>query len=45
MMTDKDCIDFNNYIDDLKTNTKEIKVDNYIKHHIHSTKMVMIFSL
>ena len=34
MMTDKDCIDLQNYIDDMKTGTREIKVDNYIKYQI-----------
>ena len=38
MMTDKDCIDFNNYIDDLETNTREIKVNNFIRHNVHPTK-------
>ncbi len=26
------------YLDDMKTNTREIKVNNYIKHHIHTQK-------
>ena len=30
MMSDKDCIDFDNYLDDLKTGVREIKVNNYI---------------
>ncbi len=38
MMTDKDCIDLNKYIDDLKTNTREIEVNNFITHHVHSHK-------
>ena len=38
MMSDKDCIDFNNYLDDLKTGTREIKVNNYIRYHIHDHK-------
>jgi len=38
MMSDKDCIDFNNYLDDLKTGVREIKVDNYIRYHVHSVK-------
>ena len=38
MMSDKDCIDFDNYLDDLKTGIREIKVSNYITHHVHSHK-------
>ena len=38
MMSDKDCIDFNNYLDDLKLGQREIKVNNYIKHTITSHK-------
>ena len=32
MMTDKDCIDLEKYVDDLKTNTREIKVNNFITY-------------
>jgi len=35
MMTDKDCIDFENYLDDLRTNTREIPVNNFITYHVH----------
>jgi hypothetical protein len=38
MMSDKDCIDLNKYIDDLKTNTREIKVNNFITYNVHSHK-------
>ncbi len=38
MMSDKDCIDFDNYLDDLKTGIREIKVSNYITHHVHAHK-------
>jgi len=38
MMSDKDCIDLNNYLDDLKTNVREIKVDNFITYHVHPHK-------
>ena len=38
MMSDKDCIDLENYLDDLRTNTREIPVNNYITHHVHSHK-------
>ena len=38
MMTDKDCIDLNNYLDDLKKNERVIKVNNYITHHVHAHK-------
>jgi|TARA_R100000152_G_C6668385_1_gene105388 hypothetical protein len=34
-MSDKDCIDFDKYLDDLKTNTREIQVNNYITYHVH----------
>ena len=34
MMSDKDCIDFDNYLDDLKKGERTIKVDNYIKYQI-----------
>ena len=37
-MSDKDCIDFDNYLDDLKKNERTIKVNNYIRHHVHSHK-------
>ncbi len=36
MMSDKDCIDLENYLDDLRTNTREIPVNNYITHHVHA---------
>ena len=36
MMSDKDCIDLENYLDDLKSGTRTIKVDNYIRYHVHS---------
>lgn len=36
MMSDKDCIDFNNYLDDLKKGERVIKVKNYIRYHVHS---------
>ena len=35
MMSDKDCIDFNNYLDDLKKGERVIKVNNYIRFQIH----------
>jgi|TARA_B100001093_G_C26334533_1_gene803304 hypothetical protein len=35
-MSDKDCIDLENYLDDLRTNTREIPVNNYITHHVHA---------
>ena len=38
MMSDKDCIDFDNYLDDLKSGIREIKVDNYIKYQITSVE-------
>ena len=38
MMSDKDCIDFDNYLDDLKSGVREIKVDNYIKYQITSVE-------
>ena len=38
MMSDKDCIDFDNYLDDLKTGTREIKVNNYIRYHVHAVE-------
>ena len=38
MMTDEDCIHLEKYIDDLKTGTRTIKVDNYIKYQIESVK-------
>ena len=34
-MSDKDCIDFNNYLDDLKKGERVIKVKNYIRYHVH----------
>ncbi|WP_290944601.1 hypothetical protein [Hyphomonas sp.] len=36
MMSDKDCIDLDNYLDDLRNNTREIPVNNYITHHVHA---------
>ena len=36
MMSDKDCIDLENYLDDLRSNTREIPVNNYITHHVHA---------
>ena len=36
MMSDKDCIDLENYLDDLRANTREIPVNNYITHHVHA---------
>ena len=38
MMTDKDCIDLEAYLDDLKTDTRTIKVNNYIKYNIESVE-------
>jgi|TARA_Y100000015_G_C2361278_1_gene75354 hypothetical protein len=38
MMSDKDCIDFDNYLDDLKTGRREIKVNNYIRYHVHAVE-------
>ena len=38
MMSDKDCIDFDNYLDDMRTNTREIKVNNFITYHVHPHK-------
>ena len=38
MMSDKACIDFDNYLDDLKKNERCIKVNNYIRHHVHAVK-------
>lgn len=38
MMSDKDCIDFDNYLDDLKSGKREIKVNNYIRYHVHSVE-------
>ena len=38
MMSDKDCIDLQNYLDDMRTGTREIKVNNYIKYQIESVK-------
>ena len=38
MMTDKDCINLHNYIDNLETSTRDIRVNNYIRHHVHSHK-------
>jgi len=38
MMSDKDCIDFDNYLDDLRKNERTIKVNNYITHHVHAHK-------
>lgn len=38
MMSDKDCIDFDKYLDDLKMGVREIKVNNYITYHVHSHK-------
>jgi len=35
MMSDKDCIDFDKYLDDLKTGTREIEVNNFITYHVH----------
>ncbi len=37
-MSDKDCIDFDNYLDDLKTGRREIKVNNYIRYHVHAVE-------
>ena len=36
MMSDKDCIDLENYLDDLRSNTREIPVNNYITHLVHA---------
>ena len=36
MMSDKDCIDLNNYLDDMKKNERTIKVNNYVTHHVHA---------
>ena len=38
MLSDKDCIDFNNYLDDLKHGVREIKVNNYIKYQLESVE-------
>ena len=38
MMTDKDCINLEKYLDDLKTGTRTIKVNNYIKYQIESVE-------
>ena len=35
MMSNKDCIDFDNYLDDLKKRERVIKVKNYIRYHVH----------
>lgn len=35
MMSNKDCIDFDKYLDDLRTGTREFKVNNYIRYHVH----------
>lgn len=34
MMSDKDCINLNDYLDDLKTGERTIRVNNYIKYQI-----------
>ena len=38
MMSDKDCIDLQNYLDDMRTGTRTIKVNNYIKYQVESVK-------
>ena len=38
MMSDKDCIDLQNYLDDMRTGTREIKVNNYIKYQVESVE-------
>ena len=37
-MSDKDCIDLQNYLDDMRTGTRTIKVNNYIKYQVESVK-------